>query len=54
MSFDAFEHQQLTKQHGYTWEVESDAIDWETAVDGIRMMHRQLAALTRSGNHYDH
>ena len=54
MSFEAFEHQQLTKQHGYTWEVESDAIDWETAVDGIRTMQRQLAALTRAGNHYDH
>ncbi len=54
MGFEAFEHQQLTKQHGYTWEVESDAIDWETAVDGIRTMQRQLDALTRAGNHDDH
>jgi hypothetical protein len=54
MSFEAFERQQLTKQHGYTWEVESDAIDWETAVDGIRTMQRQLAALTRTGNTDDH
>jgi hypothetical protein len=45
MSFEAFERQQMTKQHGYTWGVESDAIAWETAVDGIRTMERQLAEL---------
>ncbi len=26
----------LTKQQGYTWEVESDAVAWETANDGMR------------------
>ncbi len=45
MSFEVFEQQQLTKQQGYTWEVESDAIAWETAIDGIRTMERQLAEL---------
>jgi hypothetical protein len=50
MSFEAFEHQQLTQQQGYTWKIESDAIDWETAVDGIRTMQRQLATLTLTGN----
>jgi hypothetical protein len=45
MNFEAFEQQQLTKQQGYTWEVESDAIAWETAIDGIRTMERQLAEL---------
>ena len=45
MSFEAFERQQITKQQGYTWDVESDAIAWETAVDGIRTMERQLAEL---------
>jgi hypothetical protein len=54
MSFETFEHQQLTQQHGYAWEVESDAIDWETAVDGIRTLQRQLAALTQAGNTDDH
>ena len=54
MSFEAFEHQQLTKQHGYTWEVEFDAIDWETAMDGIRTLQRQLAVLTRAGKTDDH
>lgn len=46
MSFEAFEQQQITKQHSYTWDVESDAIAWETAVDGIRTMRGQLAELT--------
>jgi hypothetical protein len=54
MSFEAFERQQLTKQHQYTWEVESDAIEWETTVDGIRTMQRQLAALTRAEKNDDH
>ena len=54
MSFEAFDRQQLTQQHGYTWEVESDAIEWETAVDGMRTMQRQLAALTLTGNIDDH
>ncbi len=43
MSFAAFEEQQMTKQHNYSWDVESDAIVWETAVDGIRTMKKQLA-----------
>ena len=45
MSFAEFEHHQLTQQHGYSWEVESDAIAWETAIDGNRTLQRQLAEL---------
>ncbi|WP_129677292.1 hypothetical protein [Candidatus Chloroploca sp. Khr17] len=45
MSFAAFEHQQITRQQGYTWEVESDAIAWETAVDGIATMMQALAGM---------
>ena len=45
MSFETFEQEQMTKQQGYTWEVESDAIAWETAVDGIQTIRRQLAEL---------
>jgi hypothetical protein len=53
MSFDAFEERQLTKQHDYSWDVESDAISWETAVDGIRTTQRQLAELTKKGQPID-
>ena len=45
MSFDQFERQQITLDKGFTWEVECDAIAWETAVDGIRTVQRQLSEL---------
>ena len=45
MSFEQFERQQITLDKGFTWEVESDAIAWETAVDGIRTVQRQLSEL---------
>jgi hypothetical protein len=53
MDFETFERQQMTQQYGYTWEVESDAITWETAVDGIRTMQRQLAELIRERPPHD-
>ena len=45
MKFSDFEEREITKQRGYTWDVESDAIAWETAVDGIGTVQRQLAEL---------
>lgn len=45
MSFEEFEQQRITEQHGYTWEVESDAMAWETAVDGIRTVRQQISDL---------
>jgi len=50
MSFEEFERQQITKQWGYTWEVESDAMEWEQAVDGIQTVQRQLAGLSDEGS----
>ena len=45
MRFEDFERQRITEQRGYTWEVESDAMAWETAVDGLRTVQRQLSDL---------
>lgn len=45
MSYAEFENRQVTKQMGYSWEVESDAIAWETAVDGKDTVGRQLSEL---------
>jgi hypothetical protein len=45
MSFEEFERQRITEQRGYTWEVESDAIAWEPAVDGARIVQQQLGDL---------
>lgn len=42
MRFEDFERERITEQRGYTWEVESDAIAWETAVDGLRTVQQQL------------
>jgi len=45
MRFEEFEQQRVTEQRGYTWEVESDAMAWETAVDGLRTVRQQLSDL---------
>lgn len=50
MSLDESERQQITRVKGYTWDVESDAITWETAVDGIYSVERQLRELL-NGDH---
>ncbi len=41
MSFTTFEQAQVTKQKNYSWEVESDAMSWETAADGIETLEKQ-------------
>ncbi|MBE2235898.1 MAG: hypothetical protein IAE85_20575 [Anaerolinea sp.] len=45
MSFNEFERRDMIRTSGYTWEVESDAIAWETAIDGIATMEQQLREL---------
>lgn len=45
MSFEEFEQKEMTRQKGYAWDVESDAIAWETAVDGMSTVQRQLREL---------
>ena len=45
MTFDAFEAQHMVEQRGYSWEVESDAQEWEMALDGIVGLEGQLAKL---------
>ncbi len=45
MDFVGFEKRQMTKQMGYTWEVESDARAWETAVNGIQTIQEHFALL---------
>ena len=47
IDFTLFETEQITAKENYSWDVESDAIAWETAVDGIETIQAQLAELTR-------
>lgn len=35
MTFEEFESRNIVAERDYTWEVESDAQEWETALDGI-------------------
>jgi hypothetical protein len=54
MDFEEFERQRITEQRGYTWEVESDAMAWETAVDGVRTVQQQLRDLLGLSHDSDH
>ena len=35
MTFNEFVARRVVQQQGYSWEVESDAVNWETAIGGI-------------------
>ena len=48
MTFEEFTERRVVQQEGYTWDVEKDAMDWETAVDGMRTMERKLQELRES------
>lgn len=45
MTFKEFTASRVVRQEEYTWDVESDAMDWETAIGGIKTMERKLADL---------
>ena len=45
MTFEEFAAQHVVRQRGYTWEVEKDAMDWETALGGIEDARRALMEL---------
>lgn len=46
MSFNDFAQRNLVAEQNFSWEVESDAQDWEMAFDGVRTMGRRLSELT--------
>lgn len=50
MTFDQFLAHHVTARMNYSWEVESDAMEWETAVDGFETTQHKLAELRRSFN----
>ncbi len=45
MTLTEFETAETVKAHGYSFEIENDHQDWDLAVDGIRTIEYQLAAL---------
>jgi hypothetical protein len=45
MDFNQFLAEHITEKRGYSWEVEKDAMDWESAVGGMQTMERKLTEL---------
>ena len=45
MTLEEFETAETVKARGYSFDIENDHQDWDLAVDGIRTVERQLAAL---------
>ncbi len=45
MTFTEFEKKNMVVEKGYSWEVESDAQEWELAVDGIKTYQDKLNEL---------
>ena len=48
--FDVFVAQRITEQRGYSWDVEQDAMDWETAIGGIQTLERKLRELRNANS----
>jgi hypothetical protein len=46
MDFEGFEKTKVVEKTGYTFEVESDAQEWELAIDGIKTMEKRLKELS--------
>jgi hypothetical protein len=50
MTFEEFTAQRVVMQRGYTWEVETDAMDWEVALGGIEDARQALLDLKNLRN----
>ncbi len=47
MDFAGFEKANIVQRENYSFEVESDAQEWELAVDGIKTVEKKLKELSR-------
>ena len=45
LTFHEFHARRMVQLEGYTWEVEQDAMNWETAVSGIQTLDAKLSEL---------
>lgn len=45
MTFAQFERRNIVRQQNFSWEVESDAMAWEQARDGIKTLKQHLKEL---------
>lgn len=45
MDFESFQKENIVKKRSYTFEVESDAQEWELTIDGIKTVEKKLKEL---------
>lgn len=50
MTFQDFTARHIVAEKGYSWEVEKDAMDWETAIGGIKTIRRKLKEVQQMHN----
>jgi hypothetical protein len=50
MEFDAFVSRRVSQQKDFSWDVESDAMSWESAISGMKTMERKLRQLHEAGS----
>lgn len=50
LTFDEFIAQDIVARQNFSWEVEQDAMDWETAIGGVTSVERRLAELKAAGD----
>lgn len=46
MDFESFQRENIVRKEGYTFDVESDAQEWELAIDGIKTIEKKLKGLS--------
>jgi hypothetical protein len=51
MSFEEFVAQRIVARRGYAWDVERDAMDWETVIGTIATLEKHLAQLREADDH---
>ena len=42
MNYQEFEERNVVKEGGYSWQVETDAMEWEHAIEGLRYAQKKL------------
>lgn len=50
MDFGTFVSERVVQQREYIWEVESDAMDWETAISGMKTIEKKLEELAETSH----
>ncbi len=45
MSFNDFESANMVRERKFSWDVESDSMEWEHALEGIRYAEEKLEAM---------